>query len=77
MSKSAACSSLSSRFSTSSPTYPASVNVVASPMANGTLRMRANVRASNVLPEPVGPINRMFDFSISTSEPPQPSANRL
>jgi len=30
-------------FSTSSPTYPASVRVVASAMVNGTLRMRASV----------------------------------
>ena len=36
-------------------------------MANGTLRMRARVRASRVLPQPVGPIRRMFDLSSSTS----------
>ena len=29
--------------------------------------MRASVRASSVLPQPVGPISRMFDLSISTS----------
>ena len=29
--------------------------------------MRARVWASSVLPEPVGPISRMFDLSISTS----------
>ena len=28
---------------------------------------RASVRAINVLPDPVGPISRIFDFSISTS----------
>jgi hypothetical protein len=36
-------------------------------MANGTSSMRASVRASRVLPEPVGPISRMLLFSISTS----------
>ena len=46
-------------------------------MANGTLSMRASVRASSVLPEPVGPISRMFDFSISTSEPSQPERQPL
>ncbi len=30
--------------------------------------MRARVWASSVLPEPVGPISRMFDLSISTSD---------
>ena len=29
--------------------------------------MRASVRASSVLPEPVGPTSRTLDFSISTS----------
>ena len=36
-------------------------------MQNGTSRMRASVRASSVLPEPVGPMSRMLLFSISTS----------
>ena len=36
-------------------------------MVKGTSRMRASVRASSVLPEPVGPIRRMFDFASSTS----------
>ena len=36
-------------------------------MAKGTSRMRASVWASSVLPEPVGPIRRMFDLSISMS----------
>ena len=36
-------------------------------MAKGTLRIRARVRASRVLPQPVGPIRRMFDLSSSTS----------
>src|SRR3982750_587012 len=54
-------------FSTSSPTYPASVSVVASAMVNGTSRMRARVCASSVLPEPVGPTRRMLDFANSTA----------
>ena len=37
-------------------------------MAKGTSRIRARVWAKSVLPEPVGPISRMFDLSISTSE---------
>jgi len=49
-------------FSTSSPTYPASVRVVASTIVNGTLNKRASVCASSVLPVPVGPISRMFAF---------------
>jgi hypothetical protein len=36
-------------------------------MANGTSRIFARVRASRVLPEPVGPMSRMLDFSSSTS----------
>jgi hypothetical protein len=36
-------------------------------MAKGTLRMRARVWASSVLPSPSGPISRMFDFCSSTS----------
>ena len=39
--------------------------------------MRASVRASSVLPQPVGPISRMFDLSISTSEPSSPSHQPL
>ena len=47
---------------------PASVSVVASAMVKGTSRMRASVCANGVvLPEPVGPISRMFDFASSTS----------
>ena len=49
-------------FSTSSPTYPASVRVVASATANGTSSISANVWASNVFPHPVGPINKILDF---------------
>ena len=54
-------------FSTSSPTYPASVRVVASAIVNGTWRSRASVWARSVLPVPVGPISMMFDFCSSTS----------
>ena len=54
-------------FSTSSPTYPASVSVVASAITNGTFSSRASVCASSVLPDPVGPTSRMFDFASSTS----------
>jgi hypothetical protein len=43
------------------------VSVVASAMVNGTLRILASVWASSVLPEPVGPSSRMFDFCSSTS----------
>lgn len=49
------CSSLKMMASTSSPTYPACVSVVASAMAKGTLTSLASVLASSVLPEPVGP----------------------
>ena len=55
-------------FSTSSPTYPASVRVVASAIANGTLSFFASVDASRVLPHPVGPITSMLLLSISTSD---------
>ena len=34
---------------------------------NGTSRIRASVCASSVLPQPVGPISRMFDLASSTS----------
>ena len=53
-------------FSTSSPTYPASVSAVASAIANGTFSSLASVCASRVLPEPVGPSSKMFDFASST-----------
>src|SRR5216683_2611901 len=52
-SPSAACSSLRMIFSTSSPTYPASVNVVASTMAKGTSSILARVWASSVASRPV------------------------
>src|SRR5215203_1505503 len=66
-SKSAAWISLRRMFSTSSPTYPASVSAVASAIANGTLRIRASVCARRVLPQPGGPSSMMLDFWSSTS----------
>ena len=71
MSPLAACSSLRMMFSTSSPTYPASVSVVASTIVNGTDRSLASVCASSVLPVPVGPISMMFDLLSSTSFRPR------
>ena len=53
-------------FSTSSPTYPASVSVVASATANGTSKNLAKVYARRVFPLPVGPISKIFDLSNST-----------
>src|ERR1700759_4663601 len=67
-------------FSTSSPTYPASVSAVASAMANGTFSSRARVWARRVLPEPVGPSSRMFDLASSTPSTPgrsPPDCTRL
>src|SRR5262249_7681035 len=37
-------------------------------MVKCTSRMRASVCANSVLPEPVGPISRMFDFASSVVE---------
>ena len=54
-------------FSTSSPTYPASVSVVASAIVNGTLSNLANVSAKSVLPDPVGPISKILLLLSSTS----------
>ena len=54
-------------FSTSSPTYPASVKVVASAIVNGTSSNLANVCAKRVFPLPVGPSNKMLLFPSSTS----------
>ena len=67
MSSSAAWMSLRRMFSTSSPTYPASVKAVASAIAKGTSSIRANDCARYVLPVPVGPSRRMFALPISTS----------
>ena len=49
-------------FSTSSPTYPASVMEVASAIAKGTFTICARVRAVYVLPHPDGPTSMMFDL---------------
>jgi hypothetical protein len=46
-------------------------------MQNGTSRMRASVWASSVLPEPVGPTSRTFDFWSSTSSTAAPALIRL
>ena len=51
--------------STSRPTYPTSVNLVASTLMNGASARRASRRAISVLPTPVGPIIRMFFGVIS------------
>lgn len=55
--------------STSSPTYPACVNGVASDMENGTCNTWANVRANKVLPDPVGPINMtlLLSYTVPSS----------
>ena len=46
--------------STSRPTYPTSVNLVASTLMNGAPASLARRREISVLPTPVGPIIRMF-----------------
>ena len=51
--------------STSRPTYPISVNFVASTLMNGARASRAKRRAISVLPTPVGPIIRIFLGVIS------------
>ena len=51
--------------STSRPTYPTSVNLVASILMNGAPARRARRRAISVFPTPVGPIIRMFFGVIS------------
>src|SRR5271157_5283029 len=67
MSPSATWINFDSRVSTSSPTYPASVRLVASPMTSGTFKYAARDLTRWVLPEPEGPISRMLDFSTTTS----------
>mmetsp|Transcript_7751 Transcript_7751/g.11697 ORF Transcript_7751/g.11697 Transcript_7751/m.11697 type:complete len:218 (-) Transcript_7751:294-947(-) len=47
-------------WSTSFPWNPTSVNFVASTLMNGDLVILAILRATSVLPQPVGPIIRMF-----------------
>src|SRR5208337_3269696 len=66
MSPSAVRINFDSRDSTSSPTYPASVRLVASPVTSGTLRYEARDLTRWVLPDPEGPISRMLLFSIRT-----------
>ena len=56
--------------STSRPTYPTSVNLVASTLRNGALARRASRREISVLPQPVGPIIRMFLGSTSSRRSP-------
>ena len=51
--------------STSRPTYPTSVNFVASTLTKGARASRASRLAISVLPQPVGPIIRMFLGVIS------------
>ena len=64
---SAAAKSFETTLSISSPIYPASVSDVASVIARGTSNNLAKVLTRYVLPEPVGPIINIFDFSISIS----------
>ena len=58
-------------------TPDASVRVVASDDAKGTLRILASVLASKVFPQPVGPKSRILLFSISTSPSVCPAAMLL
>ncbi len=51
--------------STSRPTYPTSVNLVASIFINGALASLAKRRAISVFPTPVGPIIKIFFGVIS------------
>ena len=51
--------------STSRPTYPTSVNLVASTLMKGASAKRASLLAISVLPTPVGPIMRIFLGEIS------------
>mmetsp|Transcript_27060 Transcript_27060/g.56836 ORF Transcript_27060/g.56836 Transcript_27060/m.56836 type:complete len:233 (+) Transcript_27060:1045-1743(+) len=53
-------------WSTSLPTKPTSVNLVASTLMNGAFASFARRRAISVLPTPVGPIMRMFFGDISS-----------
>ena len=66
-SKSASCNRRTNKDSTSSPTYPACVKAVASPIAKGTFSIFAIVRANKVFPVPVEPTSKILLFSISTS----------
>ena len=57
--------------STSRPTYPTSVNFVASILINGALASLARRRAISVLPTPVGPIIKIFLGVISSRNVPE------
>src|SRR5262249_51130980 len=61
--------------STSRPTYPTSVNLVASTLMNGAPASLARRREISVLPTPVGPIIRMF-FGSTSSRSFSSSCNR-
>src|SRR5436305_223283 len=52
--------------STSRPTYPTSVNLVASTLRNGAPASLARRREISVLPTPVGPIIKMFFGNTSS-----------
>ena len=56
--------------STSRPTYPTSVNLVASTLIKGASASFANLRAISVFPTPVGPIIRIFFGRISSLRAP-------
>src|ERR1700712_5739005 len=56
--------------STSRPTYPTSVNLVASTLMKGAPASFASRRAISVLPTPVGPIIRIFFGSTSSRSEP-------
>mmetsp|Transcript_23620 Transcript_23620/g.54700 ORF Transcript_23620/g.54700 Transcript_23620/m.54700 type:complete len:329 (-) Transcript_23620:146-1132(-) len=56
-------------WSTSLPTKPTSVNLVASTLMKGAFASFASRRATSVLPTPVGPIMRMFFGMISSRNP--------
>ena len=61
--------------STSRPTYPTSVNFVASTLRNGAPASLARRRAISVLPTPVGPIIRIF-FGRTSSRSRSSSCSR-
>mmetsp|Transcript_8281 Transcript_8281/g.26204 ORF Transcript_8281/g.26204 Transcript_8281/m.26204 type:complete len:281 (+) Transcript_8281:1124-1966(+) len=62
--------------STSRPTKPTSVNLVASTLINGAPIIFAIRRAISVLPTPVGPIIRMFLGVISSRSAPDTCCRR-
>src|ERR1700712_2537567 len=62
--------------STSRPTYPTSVNLVASTLMKGAPASFASRRAISVLPTPVGPIIRIFFGSTSSRREPVSCSRR-